>query len=98
MCVRVASWVGTAGLQYAAPCETSDQMLLLRMVLKSSALFAFLVFGLSGFFSERVAPRRFFMSFEYGDILCVLVLCGREMLRSLTTIQSMWPLLVSTWQ
>ena len=71
MCVRVASWVGTAGLQYAAPCETSDQMLLLRMVLKSSSLFAFLVFGLSGFPLERVAPRRFFQNSFIMTTFCV---------------------------
>ena len=61
-CARTASWGCTAGLRYAAPCETLDQMVLLRTVLNFSVLTIFLVFGLSGFPLARVAPRRFFQN------------------------------------
>ena len=72
-CARTASWGCTAGLRYAVPCETLDQMVLLRTVLNFSVLTIFLVFGLSGFPSERVAPRRFFQCSLSNTAFCVFV-------------------------
>ena len=54
MGARTASWGCTAGLRYAVPCETLDQMVLLRTVLNFSVLAIFLDFGLSVPPSERV--------------------------------------------
>lgn len=65
-------------------------------VLNFSVLTIFLVFGLSGFPSERVAPRGFFQSsLSKPAFLCILVVCDR-----IQRSQTMWQCtrVVSTWQ
>ena len=73
MGARTACWGCTAGLRYAVPCETLDQMVLLRTVLNFSVLAIFLVFGLSVPPSERVVPRRFFQSYLSKMAFCVFL-------------------------
>ena len=74
MCKRTASWGCTAGLRYAAPRETLDQMVLLRTVFAFFGVDDFsLVFGLSGFPSEHVALRRFFQSSLRKTAFCVFL-------------------------
>ena len=95
-CARTARWGCTAGLRYAAPCETVDQMVLLRTVLNFSMLSIFLVFRIVGFSSSTCRASAFLPEFfQYDGILCVLVLCNR-----IQRNQTIWQfkLVVSTWQ
>ena len=62
------------GSAIVVPCETLDQIVLLRTVLNFSTLSIFLVFGLSGFHLERVASRRFFQNSFSKTAFCVLLL------------------------
>ena len=49
----------SAGLQYAAPCETLDQMVLLRTVLNFSVLSNFPCFRIVGFSSRTCRASAF---------------------------------------